>query len=70
MEQKNSPTIPRISVVGPFHFGPAPASQDGGSSSRSSSVVHNFCCKKSSEKFHTLIQWDLFYFALFKPHVT
>ena len=50
-----------------FHFDPAPdlASQDGGSdysySSNSSSVVHNFLSKKSSEKFHFLIYWGLFY---------
>ena len=34
------------SVVEPFHFGPAPASQDGGSGSSSSSVVSIFLLLK------------------------
>ena len=39
-------TVPVVSVVEPFHFGPlpAPASQDGGSSS--SCVFHNFLLYK------------------------
>ena len=43
------------SVVEPFHFGqapPAPASQDGGSSS--SPVVHNLLLKKKLRKFSLL----------------
>ena len=46
-----------VSVVEPFHFGPAPvpASQDGGSGSgssfSSSPVVNNLLLKKSLEKF-------------------
>ena len=40
-------------VVELFHFGPAPASRDGGSSS--SPVVHNLLLKKSLEKFHLSI---------------
>ena len=34
------------SVVEPFHFGPAPASQDGGSGSSSSSSSNNLLLKK------------------------
>ena len=41
-------SLPNFSVVEPFHFdpAPAPASQDGGSSSSSSNVVHNFLAVK------------------------
>ena len=40
---------PTLSVVEPFHGGPAPASQDGGASYgySSSPVVHNLLLKKS-----------------------
>ena len=44
------------SVVEPFHFGPAPApaSQDGGSGSSSSPVVHNLLMKKFFRKISLL----------------
>ena len=45
---KLSNELRTYSVVEPFHFGPAPASQDGGSgpSSSSSPVVRNLLLKK------------------------
>ena len=57
------------SVVEPFHFGPAPASQDGGSgfsfssssSSSSSPVVNNLLLNKKFLQIHVSIYWGLFY---------
>ena len=55
------------SVVEPFHFGPAPASQNGGSgsssssSSSSSAVVHNLLLKKKFRKISLLNLPGLFY---------
>ena len=51
---------PRTSVVEPLHFGPAPASQDGGFGSSCSSVVHNLLQKKS------LFLFFRFHFSIYR----
>ena len=52
LELDNLKTMALNSVVEPFHFGSAPASQDGGSGSSSSSspVVHNLLLEKKFRK--------------------